>query len=400
MKLLKIRKFITKIHRYLGLFVGIVVIIVGLTGSLLVFRYEIDAWDIQHRFGASIEKSIPQSPEILINNVKSVYAVGVGEAFASAKASPLENRPDWKIAKLIAFHGQDFYTVRIDRPDDKQQEVFINPYTGKIIGDRQRQDAIWGRILSLHYQLLSGDVGTIIAGIAALLLLVLSITGIILWSGWRKLWLGFKISWRAHPIRVNYDLHKVAGIVTAIFLGATAFTGFCWNFSDVTYPLIYTLTQTTEAPEVESTILANKPTLDLDDIVNRSNLALPGAITTAITFPQQPTDVFEISKRFPQDLDDFSSYVKLDRYSGKILQVRDSRTAKLADRILNSFVPLHYGTFGGLPTRILYIFVGIAPLILFITGSKMFTLRNWSKAKQKEVKQLAIAAQVEHPESN
>jgi uncharacterized iron-regulated membrane protein len=380
MKLLKIRKTIANAHRYLGLLVGIILIFIGLTGSFLVFRYEIDAWEIQQRFGVLVERSIPQSPETLINNVAAAYA----------------DRPDWKIAKLIAFSGQDFYTVRLNLPADKQQEVFINPYTGKIIGDRLRSDAIWGRVLSLHYQLLSGDIGIKIAGIAALLLLILSTTGIILWSGWRKLWLGFKINWKSHPIRFNYDLHKVAGIITALFLGATAFTGFCWNFSDFTYPAIYALTLTTELPEVKSTVITGKSTLGLDDIVARSNLSLPGAINTAITFPEQPEDVFEISKRLPQDTDDFSNYVKLDRYSGKILQIKNSRTAKLGDRILNSFTPLHYGTFGGLPTRILYVFVGLAPLMLFITGAKMFGLRKWGQAKQKEIKQLAIVAQSKH----
>ncbi|WP_298908692.1 PepSY domain-containing protein [uncultured Nostoc sp.] len=44
--------------------------------------------------------------------------------------------------------------------------------------------------------------------------------------------------------------------------------------------------------------------------------------------------------------------------------------------MLNSFPPLHYGTFGGLPTRILYVFVGLAPLILFITGFGMWRYRK------------------------
>ncbi|MEH2085041.1 MAG: PepSY-associated TM helix domain-containing protein [Nostoc sp.] len=48
----------------------------------------------------------------------------------------------------------------------------------------------------------------------------------------------------------------------------------------------------------------------------------------------------------------------------------------MGDRILNSFTPLHYGTFGGLPTRILYVFVGLAPLILFITGFVMWQYRK------------------------
>ncbi|MEH2244574.1 PepSY-associated TM helix domain-containing protein [Nostoc sp.] len=29
---------------------------------------------------------------------------------------------------------------------------------------------------------------------------------------------------------------------------------------------------------------------------------------------------------------------------------------------------MHFGTFGGFPTRILHVFVGLAPLILFVTG--------------------------------
>ncbi|MHC5613436.1 MAG: PepSY domain-containing protein, partial [Nostoc sp.] len=44
----------------------------------------------------------------------------------------------------------------------------------------------------------------------------------------------------------------------------------------------------------------------------------------------------------------------------------------LGDRVLNSFAPLHYGTFGGLPTRILYVFVGVAPLVLFVSGFLMW----------------------------
>ncbi|MEH2120863.1 PepSY-associated TM helix domain-containing protein [Nostoc sp.] len=67
--------------------------------------------------------------------------------------------------------------------------------------------------------------------------------------------------------------------------------------------------------------------------------------------------------------------------SGQVLRVDNSLKASLGDKILNSFEPQHYGTFGGLPTRILYVFVGLAPLILFITGFVMWWDR---KRKQKD----------------
>ncbi len=81
---------------------------------------------------------------------------------------------------------QKFYTIRLTRPDEKRWEVFVNPYTGKIMGDRQHETALFSRILDLHYQLLAGDIGLKIVGVAALFLCILSLTGIMLWSGWRK----------------------------------------------------------------------------------------------------------------------------------------------------------------------------------------------------------------------
>ncbi|MEH2180741.1 PepSY-associated TM helix domain-containing protein [Nostoc sp.] len=65
----------------------------------------------------------------------------------------------------------------------------------------------------------------------------------------------------------------------------------------------------------------------------------------------------------------------------KVLRVDNILEILLGDRILNSFTPLHYGTFGGLPTPILYVFVGLAPLILFITGFVMWWYRRKSTSK-------------------
>lgn len=360
------RNIAFSVHRYLGLVAGLILVIVGLTGSLLIFEHEMDDWNIQQRFGHVISQEQRLSPGTLTNTVKTAYA----------------HHPDWKVRQVNMPSNQEFYTIRLTRPDDTQWEVFVNPYTGVVMGDRQRETALFSRVLDLHYQLLAGDLGLKIVGIAALFLCVLSITGIMLWSGWRKFFLGFKIKWDAHPKRTNYDIHKVAGILTAGFLGAIAFTGFCWNFYDQMEPLIYAATLTPKPPEVQSTVIPGKPPLELDEIVQRSDIALPGAVNTFINLPRKPDGVFEIYKKVIGDTEDFNSYVKLDQYSGKVLQVKDSRVARLGDRVLNSFTPIHYGTFGGLPTRIFYVFVGLAPTILMITGFVMWWHRRKPKAKQ------------------
>ena len=62
-------------------------------------------------------------------------------------------------------------------------------------------------------------------------MLILSLTGLVLWPGWRKLVTGFKIKWQAHIKRVNFDIHKVVGVVAVVFLAMISFTDFCWNWS-------------------------------------------------------------------------------------------------------------------------------------------------------------------------
>jgi uncharacterized iron-regulated membrane protein len=359
----KTRNFIFITHRYLGLGIGLLLVIVGLTGSLLIFMPELDAQIIQQRFGyiTPQEQIIPIDQ--LIDTVKTTYA----------------EHPDWKVGQVQMLPDQTFYTIRLNRPDETQWEVFVNPYTGDVMGDRQRETAFFSRILDLHYALLSGSVGITIVGIAALLFCILSLTGIMLWPGWRRLISGFKIKWNAHPKRVNYDLHKVAGIVTAVFLAMVSFTGFCWNFYEYAEPAIYAATLTPQPPMVTSTPISGQATLPLAQAFQQAEAALPGAVTTFITVPTKPDEVFEFYKKVPLDSEDFNSYVKVDQYSGQVLQVQDSRKAGVGDRILNSFTPIHYGTFGGLPTRIFYIFVGLSPLMLFITGLIMWRYRQRPK---------------------
>ncbi|MBW4537304.1 MAG: PepSY domain-containing protein [Pleurocapsa minor HA4230-MV1] len=103
---------------------------------------------------------------------------------------------------------------------------------------------------------------------------------------------------------------------------------------------------------------------------------IPEAKPSVISVPTKPDAVFTVYLKQPQDAQYLANKVDIDRYSGKVLHVINSKKAQLGDRILNAFVPIHYGTFGGLPTRILYVFVGLTPTILFFTGLVMYRLRR------------------------
>ncbi|MEH2332378.1 PepSY-associated TM helix domain-containing protein [Nostoc sp.] len=192
------------------------------------------------------------------------------------------------------------------------------------------------------------------------------------------------MKWNAHPKRLNFDLHKVSGITAAIFLVFTFFTGFAWNLGYVD-PLIRTITFSPSLPELASQPIAGQSPRPLSQQIKTAQLALPDGALRSIDLTTDPKAPLRLRMKLPQEREEYGkSNVYLDQYKGQVLRVDNSLKASLGDKILNSFEPLHYGTFGGLPTRILYVLVGLAPLILFITGFVMWRYRYRAKPTIKD----------------
>ncbi|MDZ8263001.1 PepSY-associated TM helix domain-containing protein [Nostoc sp. ChiQUE01b] len=357
-------KVIFGLHRYIGLAVGLIAIIVGLTGSLLVYHAEISDFQRHHQIGTITPQGQMLPIEVVLNTVKNSYA---SQPDAKLKRVYVPTKPDAPFNVIYATKENDWI------------ENYVHPYTGAVLGNNLNPSPLehfYKVIYELHYSLLVGDIGYKIVGTVGLLVCILTMTGIFLWPGWRKLLTGFKIKWNAHPKRVNFDIHKVAGAIAAVFLVFTFFTGFCWNFNEFSEPLIRAITFSFKQEAVSQPISGQSP-LKLAEQLKTAQAQLPSAELRSVYFPEKPDSALMIRYKEPQEIDDFgSSYVYLDQYSGKVLRVDNALKPSLGDRILNSFTPLHYGTFGGLPTRILYVFVGLAPLILFITGFVMWQYRK------------------------
>jgi hypothetical protein len=73
MKANSLRKQIFTLHRYLGLAIALIVIIVGLTGSLLVFRSEISHAAIEHNMG----KVVSQGEILSVETILDIDPTGV-----------------------------------------------------------------------------------------------------------------------------------------------------------------------------------------------------------------------------------------------------------------------------------------------------------------------------------
>jgi uncharacterized iron-regulated membrane protein len=373
-----IRNWAFILHRYLGLVVGIIIAVVGLTGSLLVFSPEIATAQIK----SSLPKIIPQKErlplEVLYNRVE-VYARNIDSNFTSIDQFAISEHRFFQPDEPTYFGYSD--------SENNLHLIFVNPYTAEIIGDETNtsySDRFWEWTLELHESLLAGKWGLYLVGLVGLLTTVLCLTGILLWPGWRKLINGFKIKWKGHIKRRNFDLHKVVGIITSAFLAMATFTGFCWNYSDWIMPAIYAVTFSKPSPTdkgvdlpVYSQPITGMENSDLfgqnlSQMMRIAKIYFPEGLLSNAYIDLAPRGIIDWVQCYPQQHGD-CQVLEFDKYNGEVIRAWwTKKGVSLGDKIINFFPVIHYGFFGGLPTRIFYVFVGLSPTILFLTGLVMW----------------------------
>ncbi len=347
---MKARQLIVKVHGLIGIVIGLLIIVISLTGSAIVFQTELDTWLNQSLFHV-----IPQAQKVsidtILDSVQTAYPK-LPLAFIQVPKTP-----------------DTSYIINQQLPHEQRWQTFVDPYTGRILGSRIWERSTIGFMYAVHHNLLTGTTGQIIVGIAGLGLLFIAISGMMLWTGWRKLATGFKIRWNAPAALLNYDLHNVGGILASVLLVISAATG----VAIVGLHLLPLLT-----PMAEIKALPTQPIIALSQLLKTANAAMPEGKITLIQFSEEEPELLTIHKKLPtQDTGrfDFSTIV-LNRYSGELIATTKVEKAEGIFKFMVTIADLHFGTFGQLPTRILYLGLGLTPIILFLTG-----LINWRRRR-------------------
>ncbi len=358
---MKARRVVFNLHLYTGLAAGLLLLLSGLTGSLLVFRDEIEGLVYPE-----LMKTVPRDERVSLQ----VVLEAVGRAYP-------QDRP---FSIRLPRTPQQTYLVKMN--DGHDLFVYADPYSGRILGAHRQEDTFTGWIALLHTELLSGERGETILGVGALLLICMSVTGLILWwprNG--KILPGFKIQWSAHWKKVNFDLHRASGIYAALFLLLTSFTGASLVFNKTFAGFINAVTESPPrpAPPLSNPLRAGMPAPSLNVLLHQADRILP-ATATWISLPQTAQAPLVVRKKLPQESHpNGRNFVYFDQYTGRVLQVENALTAPLGTRIFNTLYPIHIGAIGGTPTRTLQVIIGLSPLILFATGCVMWGNRRQVK---------------------
>ena len=215
-----VRKLFRKLHLWLSLPFGLIIMTTCLTGALLVFEKEITELVRHDSYTIPVRKMQRLSLQSLLERVAS-------ETPDSVQITSVTIPSDFRHA----------YTVGLSKP--RRAGVLVDPYTGKIVGQSGRL-AFFTTVRELHRWLLDSMKpeaegifwGRVIVGTSTLLFVFILLTGLFLWWPKKRKGIGkrLKLSLGHGRQRLFTDLHTVGGVYVFVLLLAMAMTGLTWSF--------------------------------------------------------------------------------------------------------------------------------------------------------------------------
>ena len=207
-----LRKALFQVHVWSGLGVGLYVLVISLTGSILVYRSE-----LRQTFNPEPYVVVPAGDRLSTDALRDAAQ---------------QLHPDDRVS-VFAEPEDPTHAATVSVGDDGAVvQMYFDPYTGEELG---RVLPLGWRLttwlLDLHDNLLAGETGRSVNGGGAVLLTLLSLTGAFIWwpgiRSWRRsLLVDRRAGWR----RLTWNLHSVVGVWTFAFIIMWGITGVYLSF--------------------------------------------------------------------------------------------------------------------------------------------------------------------------
>jgi uncharacterized iron-regulated membrane protein len=368
-----VRRAIFQLHLWVGIAIGLYMVIIGITGSVLVFRQELALLDLP-RAWRQADVATPVSAGTVVARLTAAY-------------------PDHRIVSLAAPAAFTPVFVATLSGSAGRVSVAADPATGEILGPMPRPAAWLSVIRRLHETLLIRGTGRVWNGVGAAVLLFLAATGLVNWwpgiRHWRR---ALKVDSRRGWRRINFDLHSAAGFWTLLLLSSWAVTGmyFAWPQPISQWVNSWSPIVSARPPAVSvQPVSSAAPVPDLDTLIARASSIDPGTTLSSIFFPYSRQAPLQIIMRRPGgDGRQYEDTVYFNPYTGDHLTTwRYGVNQSVGDWLIWLQIPLHFGTSWGLAVKILWAVVGLVLPLLAVTGLVMY----WNRVLRHRWKRLRAA---------
>ncbi|WP_230874825.1 PepSY-associated TM helix domain-containing protein [Methylomonas sp. LL1] len=335
--------------------------LIGLSGSLSIYREEIDSL---------------LNPELVIAPTQGPV-LSLDKILTQIRKAHPNRHGAWTLE--LPRSEQGTITAWFEKPRESVDKFYaplmvaVNPYTGEVVGSRFWGQTLGTWLLDMHTHLQLENSGRNLVAILAVLLSISVASGLYLWwPGRARLTQAFKIRQDAGLMRFLMDLHRLLGLLSALFLLLLAFTGF-----HLAYPkLLESLTASAgmghgdEGPNIRSTAIPNDRPVGIAEAVLIARGLFPSSEVRRITTPTGDLGTYRINLRQRQELNQHHPFttVWVDRWSGQIRGVNNPSQFSAGQTFTTWQWPLHTGEAFGANSRPIWFIMGLMPLTLWLSG--------------------------------
>ncbi|HXH03973.1 MAG TPA: PepSY-associated TM helix domain-containing protein [Candidatus Competibacteraceae bacterium] len=362
------RSLLTALHKYLGLCLGVLFVLSGLTGSVLVFRHELDAW---------------LNPHILRSQPHGRASRPLADIVVAARSALPEGTP----IRLVAPRNESgVYQVffRVPDPAVVRVEVAVDPYDGKVRAVREWGGYAISWLYRLHESLLLGRIGHAALGWCGLAILVLLLSGLWLWWPRRGAWpqaLVFRSG--AGTARRLFDVHRLGGVYGLVVVLVIVSCGVAMVFEETLETWVARISPLSDPlAGYEAAAASAAPAIDVDQVLAIADRTLPQGRWRRIFLPSRPGEPYRVEKAAPDDAFQTGGLrrVWVEPADGRVIAVSTPDRFTAGETLLAWIFPLHNGEAFGWAGRLLVCLAGLLPALLYGSGLWLW----WRKCRKRQ----------------
>jgi len=214
-----LRKALFQVHLWCGIAIGLYILMISLTGSVLVYQTEL--------YRAA-------TPELIISK-----SSGPRLTDDQLREAATRRYPGYRVVNLArSLNLDEAVVVLLQRGDETKHRLF-DPRSGIDLGDSVPTGIrLVSKLTDLHDNLLAGPTGRKVNGVGAIALLALVVTGLVIWWPGMKTWrrsltVRRGVGWK----RLTWHLHSMIGFWSLgfllVFAVSGAYLGFPQPFQDL-----------------------------------------------------------------------------------------------------------------------------------------------------------------------
>lgn len=343
------------VHKWTSLVCTLFMLVLFVTGLPLIFHEEIDR-------ALGYRASVPP-----VSEAKAADRVSVDAIVAKAR----QRRPEEAVQFLVREPSQpELWFVRMGETVDAPEASSFFTYdarTGGFLNAYPLGRGPMEIILRLHVDLFAGLPGTLFLGFMGLLLLASLVSGVALYGPYMRR-LAFGTIRRRKPRLRWLDLHNLLGMVTLVWVLVVGATGV---INTLSVP-IFSQWQATQLAELTNRYQAADPGEDRVSPQKALAAARQATPEKQLSFMAFPGNGFTSPGHYMAFMQGTSALtaqlltpVMIDGESGEVTATRE--LPWYVSALLLS-QPLHFGTYGGLPLKILWGLLDLFAIVVLVTG--------------------------------